>query len=79
MDYLHAHGEEVTGDGHDLKKSFAALDRIARQEATLGKLDEAALSACMAKQDETQIRASAKLADDMGIDGTPAVYVNGER
>ena len=79
VDYLHAHGEEVTGDGHDLKKSFAALDRIALQEATLGKLDEAALSACMAKQDETQIRASAKLADDMGIDGTPAVYVNGER
>lgn len=79
VDYLHAHGEEVTGDGHDLKKSFAALDRIALQEATLGKLDEAALSACMAKQDESQIRASAKLADDMGIDGTPAVYVNGER
>ena len=33
----------------------------------------------MAKQDETQIRASAKLAEDLGIDGTPAVYVNGER
>ena len=79
MDYLHAHGEEVTGDDRDLKKSFAALDRIARQEATLGKLDETALNACMAKQDETQIRASVKLAEDLGIDGTPAVYVNGER
>ena len=54
VDYLHAHGEEVTGDGNDLAKSFAALDRIARQEATLGKLDETALDACMAKQDETQ-------------------------
>ena len=79
VDYLHAHGDEVTGDDRDLKKSFAALDRIANQEATLGKLDETALNACMAKQDETQIRASAKLAEDLGIDGTPAVYVNGER
>lgn len=79
VDYLHGHGDEVTGDDRDLKKSFAALDRIADQEATLGKLDETALNACMTKQDETQIRASAKLAEDLGIDGTPAVYVNGER
>ncbi len=40
VDYLHGHGEEITGDGHDTSKSFAALDRIAREEAAaLGKLD----------------------------------------
>ena len=79
VDYLHAHGDEVTGDQRDRNKSFAALDRIARQEATVSKLDETALDACIAKQDETQIKASAKLADNLGIDGTPAVYVNGEK
>ena len=79
VDYLHAHGQEITGADHDLAKSFAALDRIARQEATLGKLDETRLDACIAKQDETQVKDSAKLADSLGIDGTPAVYVNGER
>jgi protein-disulfide isomerase len=79
VDYLHAHGDEITGNDRDLTKSFAALDRIARQEAELGKLDETALDACVAKQDETQIRVSAKLAEDLGIDGTPAVYVNGEK
>ncbi len=42
VDYLHAHGQEMTGDERDLAKSFAALDRIARQEATVGKLDETA-------------------------------------
>ena len=72
-------GTRSRASDRDLKKSFAALDRIAHQEATLGKLDETTLNACMAKQDETQIRASAKLAEDLGIDGTPAVYVNGER
>ena len=79
VDYLHAHGDEVTGDQRDLNKSFAALDRIARQEATVSKLDETALDACIAKQDETQIKVSVKLADTLGIDGTPAVYVNGEK
>ena len=79
VDYLHAHGDEVTGDQQDLSKSNAALDRIARQEAIVSKLDETALDGCIAKQDETQIRASVKLADALGNDGTPAVYVNGEK
>jgi protein-disulfide isomerase len=79
VDYLHGHGDEITGSDRDLAKSVAALDRIAGQEATLAKLDETALNACIAKQDQTQILASAKLAEDLGIDGTPAVYVNGEK
>jgi protein-disulfide isomerase len=78
VDYLHAHGQEITGEDRDMTKSFAALDRIARQEATLGKLNEAQLNACLAKQDETQIKASVKLAEDLDLDGTPAVFVNGE-
>jgi protein-disulfide isomerase len=79
VDYLHAHGQEVNGEDRNIQKSFAALDRIARQEATLAKLDESKLTACMAKQDEAQVRASAKQADDLGINGTPALFVNGER
>jgi protein-disulfide isomerase len=79
VDYLHAHGDEVTGDERSLPKSYAALDRIARQEAIVSKLDQTALDACIAKQDETQIKASMKLADSLQIDGTPAVYVNGEK
>jgi protein-disulfide isomerase len=78
VDYLHAHGEEVTGADREVAKSYAALDRIARQEATLGKLDGAKLDACLAKQDESQVKASLKLAEDLNLDGTPAVIVNGE-
>jgi protein-disulfide isomerase len=79
VDYLHAHAEEITGQDRDLTKSFAALDRVARQEGTLGKLDETRLDACIAKQDETQELASRKEADSLGIDGTPVLFVNGER
>jgi protein-disulfide isomerase len=79
VDYLHSHGQEVNGEDRNLEKSFATLDRIARQEATLGKLDEAQLNACMTKQDQTRILASAHEADALGISGTPALFVNGER
>jgi protein-disulfide isomerase len=79
VDYLHAHGDEVTGADRDAAKSFAALDRIARQEAALGKLDASQLDACIARQDETRIRASAQEAEALGVEGTPALFVNGER
>jgi protein-disulfide isomerase len=79
VDYVHAHGQEVNGADRDLKKSFAALDRIARDEGTLAKLDSAKLDACIAKQDETQVRASAKEAEGLGVDGTPALFIDGER
>jgi protein-disulfide isomerase len=79
VDYLHSHGQDINGDDRDVKKSFEALDRIARQEATLGKLDEPKLDACIAKQDDTQVRASAHEAELLGLEGTPALFIDGER
>jgi protein-disulfide isomerase len=79
VDYLHAHGQEINGEDRNLAKSFAALDRIARQEGTLGKLDPAKLDACLAAQDESKVRASSKEAESLGVDGTPALFVDGER
>jgi len=79
VDYLHSHGQEINGENRDTTKSFAALDRIARQEATLGKLDAAKLDACIAKQDESAVRASSKEGIALGVEATPQVFVNGER
>jgi protein-disulfide isomerase len=79
VDYVHAHGQEISGPDRNPAKSFEALDRIARQQATVGKLDSVKLDACLAAQDETSVRASKKDADQMGLDGTPVLFVNGER
>ncbi|MGB9407298.1 MAG: thioredoxin domain-containing protein [Terracidiphilus sp.] len=79
VDYIHSHGEEISGEDRNPANSFAALDRIARQHAALGKLDAARLDACIAKQDETQVRASMKEAESLGVEGTPALFVEGER
>jgi protein-disulfide isomerase len=79
VDYLHTHGHDIDGEDRDVKKSFAALDRVAKQEATLSKLDEPKLDACLAKQDETKVRASAEEALSMGLEGTPAMFIDGEK
>ncbi len=79
VDYLHNHGEEVSGPDRNEARSFAALDRIARQEATVGKLDTAKLDACLAKQDESEVNTSLKEASSLGLEGAPALFVNGER
>jgi protein-disulfide isomerase len=79
VDYLHSHGEEVNGPDRNQAKSFAALDRIARQEAALGKLDIGKLDACLTKQDETSVNSSLKEAQALGLEGAPALFVNGER
>ena len=78
VDYIHSHGQEISGEDHNPQKSFAALDRIARQQATLAKLDGAKLDACLLQQDETQVHASAKEAEALGIDSTPSIFIDGE-
>lgn len=79
VDYLHSHGQEVDGEKRDVKTSFATLDRLANEEASRSKLNTAEVQACVAKQDESAVQASRKEADALGIDGTPSIFVNGER
>jgi protein-disulfide isomerase len=79
VDYLHNHGGEVTGPDRNLPKSFAALDRIARQEATVSKLDESKIDACIARQDETEVHESLRQAEKLKIESAPAVFIDGER
>jgi len=79
VDYLHTHGQEVDGEDRNLAKSNDALNRIARQLGTLGKLDSGKLDACLARQDETQVHAESKEAESLGVDGAPVLFIEGER
>ena len=82
VDYIHSHGQEVNGEDRNEAKSTAALDRIARQQATLARLAPekyGKLEACIVKQDDTQVKASVAEADALGADGAPALFVEGER
>jgi protein-disulfide isomerase len=79
VDYVHAHGQEVSGEQRNDTRSFADLDRVARDLSAVGHLDPHKLDACLAKQDESVVRASMAEADKLNIQGTPALFVNGER
>jgi protein-disulfide isomerase len=79
VDYLHNHGQEISGPNHDAAKSATMLDTLAREQAAKAKLDSAKLDACLAAQDESKVRASLSLADALKLQGAPALFINGER
>ena len=78
VDYLHAHGQEVSGPDRDVKKSAEMLDKIAREQGKIFALDAGALDACLKKQDEAAVRGSIKEAESLGIEGTPYLFIDGE-
>jgi protein-disulfide isomerase len=79
VDYLHTHGQEISGPDHNAAKSFDALNRIAREQATQANLDSSKLDGCLAAQDESSVRASLRLADTLKLQGAPALFIDGER
>jgi protein-disulfide isomerase len=79
VDYLHVHGEDVSGPDHDPAKSAALLDKLARQEGVRENVDAAKLNACIVKQDDAAVRAEMKVGEKLGINGTPTFFVDGDR
>lgn len=79
VDYLHAHGREVSGSGNNAAESAAALDKLASQEGAREHVDTAKLDACLLKQDDSGIVAEMKAGDKLGVNATPTFFVNGER
>jgi protein-disulfide isomerase len=78
VDYLHAHGQEVTGEDRNPQKSYAVLDKIAREQGKIFNLDATKLDACLQTQDESAIHASMKEAETLGIEGVPYLVIDGE-
>ncbi len=82
VDYVHSHGDEISGPDRDPAKAGATLDRLAREQGAANKpdkLDPVQLEACLKKQDNGAVLASMQEADHLKIDGTPTLFVNGER
>jgi protein-disulfide isomerase len=79
VDFVHAHGPDITGARFEPAKSFLALDHIAGTFGAENKVDEAKLGICLKKQDETTVRSSLKRGESLGINATPQIFVNGER
>ncbi|WP_348267964.1 thioredoxin domain-containing protein [Edaphobacter paludis] len=79
VDYVHAHAAEIGGTERSVAKANEMLDSLTKAEGTRQKVNADTLDACIAKQDETAVQASMKLGEELGVDSTPALFVNGER
>jgi protein-disulfide isomerase len=79
VDYIHAHADELGGKEKSLAVANQNLDSLTRDEGKKQKLNEEAINACIAKQDNTAINASIKLGETLGVDATPALFINGEK
>jgi protein-disulfide isomerase len=87
-DYLHANQHQllqVLGNPKELQGQnqrqleFAALDKIAVQQGEKHKLQLAPLQACLKAQSEAAVRASVEEASSLGVQATPALFINGEK
>jgi hypothetical protein len=79
VDYVHSHGQDISGVHPDPAKSFLALDNIVGTIATQNKVDGMTLASCLKSQDQSIVNSSLKLGTSLGLEGTPQVFVNGER
>jgi protein-disulfide isomerase len=82
-DYVHANQQKISkndkGEKRPQVEQFNSLDTAAREIGTKGGLDPERLNACIKKQDDSAVRASMKEGDSLGVDGTPTIFINGER
>jgi protein-disulfide isomerase len=79
VDSIHARAGELGGSEHNLQKALDSLDQMALDEARKNKIKEADVQACIKKQDETSIKASMKMGEDLDVGATPVLFINGEK
>jgi protein-disulfide isomerase len=77
-DYLHGNQQSVSHEkGSDGQN--AELDKLATLQAQKHNLDVPKLQACVKAQDEKAVRASMREGEALGVDATPAMFVNGQK
>jgi len=77
-DYVHANKREVDAEKTPAAR-FDAIDKITVLQGQKHNLDVAKLQSCVKAQKEDAVRASMKEADDLGVNGTPALFINGQK
>jgi protein-disulfide isomerase len=79
VDYIHAHASDFGGSEHSLEKANQSLDQLSLDEAKKDNLKTPDIEACIKKQDQSAVKASMKIGDDLGVEATPVLFINGEK
>ncbi len=75
-DFAHNHGAEINQAGGP-EQQGQELDKITRDQAQKFNLDLNKLDTCVKTQDQTAVNASVQEGERLGIQGTPALFING--
>jgi protein-disulfide isomerase len=81
VDTIHQRESDIAGEGgqQSLPAAIQKLDDATRAEGKHQNVDLGKLNACIAKQDDSGIRDSIRQGETLGVDGTPTLFINGER
>jgi protein-disulfide isomerase len=79
VDYVHSNAQTITGENPDTAKSFITLDSVTTVIGAEHNVDGPKLAACIKSQDHSVVESSVKLGASLDLDGTPQVFVGGER
>ncbi|HEU5403624.1 MAG TPA: thioredoxin domain-containing protein [Terriglobales bacterium] len=78
-DTVHYNPRQIMGDKRPLEGQIAELDRITLELGHKHDVDMSKLEQCVKAQDQTALQASVKEATNLGVEGTPALFINGVR
>jgi len=76
-DHIHASQRDVNAE-KGREAQFAALDHLTLEQGQKHNLDQAKLQSCVKAQNEDAIKKSMHEAEDVGVNATPTLFVNGQ-
>jgi len=76
-DYVHANGRQIQGEKRAKDVQIAEVDRITLDTGKRHSANVAALESCVKEQTKTDLNASVKEAEAVGVEATPALFING--
>lgn len=76
-DTVHANGRQIQGEQRSLNQQQAEVDRLALEAGKRHSADPAKLESCVKAQSKTELEESIGEAEGLGVESTPAVFVNG--
>jgi protein-disulfide isomerase len=77
-DYIHANKREVDAEKTSGAR-FDAIDKIATLQGQKHSVDAGKLQSCVKSQNEDAVKASMREAEGLGVNGTPALFINGRK
>jgi protein-disulfide isomerase len=77
-DYIHANKREVDTEKTPTAR-FDAIDKITTLQGQKHNVDVVKLQSCVKAQNEDAVKASMKEAEGLGVNGTPALFINGQK